>query len=354
MKVAVLWPLMQGYLNACLKELAGRGVELLVVHRVPSAEAPFDTKQFDWFHQQILWRTPQDLKDLGERLRAFQPDVLVVAGWAYPEYRQAAKMLRGKCVRLMTADNPWKWELRQFAAIALGSLWLAPLADAIWVPGERQAIWARKLGFGKDRVLQGMYSCDQPALASIYRQRIADGRPLPHTFLYVGRMAPVKGLDVLVAAFAAYRKSCPDPWPLICCGTGPLAHLIEGQTGIVNEGFLQPHELMSKYASAGCLILPSNHEPWALVVHEAAAAGLLIVSSDVVGASPHLVQSHYNGFTFPSGDAESLTRAMLRVSALGNQRLEEMSAASHSLSAQFSPRRWADTLMDAAQSLQPR
>ena len=39
-------------------------------------------------------------------------------------------------------------------------------------------------------------------------------------------------------------------------------------------------------------------EPWALVVHEAASAGRLILASENVGAVPHLVQPGYNGYIF--------------------------------------------------------
>jgi glycosyltransferase involved in cell wall biosynthesis len=58
------------------------------------------------------------------------------------------------------------------------------------------------------------------------------------------------------------------------------------------------------------LLLPSEHEPWGVVVAEAAAAGMAIVASDVVGAAPELVRDHRNGYRFSSGDCPSLIHAL--------------------------------------------
>jgi glycosyltransferase involved in cell wall biosynthesis len=123
---------------------------------------------------------------------------------------------------------------------------------------------------------------------------------------------------------------------------------LENRPGIQIEGFLQPEQLRSRFGQAGCFVLPSDFEPWAVVVHEAASAGLLILASENVGAAVHLVQDHYNGHIVGGKDASGLAALLGQVSALTDQRLDEMSKASHSLSLQFSPRRWAETLLDLA------
>ena len=97
--------------------------------------------------------------------------------------------------------------------------------------------------------------------------------------------------------------------------------------------------------AAGCLILPSSFEPWSLAVHEAASAGRLILASEDVGAVPHLVQPGYNGFIFENTDVVGLAGLMLRVSSMSDGQLDGMSRASHLLSHQFSPERWADSLL---------
>jgi len=39
--------------------------------------------------------------------------------------------------------------------------------------------------------------------------------------------------------------------------------------------------------NSGCFILPSRYEPWALVIHEAACAGLPIICTNVCGTVDH-------------------------------------------------------------------
>jgi len=345
-KVAILWTRLSGYLNACLKELAGRdGVELFVSHQMPSGDAPFDDRQFGWMTNRLPWRSSTELDGLEQRLRAFAPDILIFAGWHIPAYRTMAKAFANQCWRVMTMDNCWMGTLRQRMSTLIARFYLHPLADAVWLPGERQAVFARKLGFSQRIILRGLYSCDQPAIEVPHLTRLAEGRAVPRSFLFVGRFVSEKGIDTLAEAYRAYRQATVNPWPLICCGAGPLHSRLTDKPGIQIEGFVQPEQLAALVARAGCLVLPSAFEPWAVVVHEAASAGLLVLASENVGAALHLVQPDYNGFIFAGGDVEGLALLMSRVSAMSNAQLDGMSRNSYSLSRQFSPRRWADTLL---------
>jgi glycosyltransferase involved in cell wall biosynthesis len=348
-RIGILWTGLSGYLNACLQELASReGVQLFVSHKAPALDAPFDESQFTWIQNRFMWRAGSELDGLEARLREFNPEVLIFAGWAVPAYRHLSKALAGKCLRIMTMDNCWLGTPKQRLATWIAPFYLRPLADAVWLPGERQAVFARKLGFEQRAILRGLYCCDQPRLEAIHADRLLTGSPVPHAFLFVGRFVQDKGIDTLVKAYESYRAKSSNPWPLICCGAGPLRSLLENKSGIQIEGFLQPEQLRSRFGHAGCLVLPSDFEPWAVVVHEAASAGLLILASENVGAAVHLVQDNYNGYIFGGKDAPGLAALMGRVSAMTDERLDEMSRASRTLSLQFSPGRWADTLLDVA------
>jgi glycosyltransferase involved in cell wall biosynthesis len=65
------------------------------------------------------------------------------------------------------------------------------------------------------------------------------------------------------------------------------------------------------------LALPSDYEPWALVINEAAAAGLPSVSSDVVGATAELVRNGVNGRLFPVGSRRGAERCLRDVTRPG-------------------------------------
>jgi glycosyltransferase involved in cell wall biosynthesis len=125
-----------------------------------------------------------------------------------------------------------------------------------------------------------------------------------------------------------------------------LAQILDAEPGVVLEGFVQPSSIPARFSEAACLVLPSSFEPWAVVVHEAAAAGLLILASEAVGAVPHLVQNEYNGFIFGVNDAEELSLLMENVSRMDDAMLNAMAAASASLARQFTPLRWTNTLLD--------
>jgi len=351
MRVAFLWNGLTGYHNACLKELANRGAELFVCHEAVTGAAPYDQNQFAWMKKRISWRTASELRNLQSDLHDFNPNILIFASWNKPVYRAVAKSFAGKAFRVMGMDNGWRGTIKQRFGSLIAPFYVRPLADAVWLPGERQAQFARRLGFEPKAIMYGSLACDQKPITEMYLNRLNEKRLLPHAFLYVGRFAPEKGLNTLVSAYAQYRKSAADPWPLICCGAGPLQSLLVGKQAIHVEGFVQPQNVPRTLVSAGCLILPSDLEPWALVVHEAASAGLPIIASDCVGASVHLVQPNYNGHIFKSGDADNLAQLMLRLSSTDAAKLEAMSHASYLLSQQYSPALWADMLFDSYEFL---
>jgi glycosyltransferase involved in cell wall biosynthesis len=347
MRVAILWIELTGYLNACLRELASRpGVELFVAHRPPGADAPFCSEQFGWLSRQLVWRSSVDITVLEDRLNDFKPDLIVFAGWAVPAYRRVAKQWKSRAVRIMTMDNCWRGTAWQRVGSLMAEFFLRSLADAIWVPGERQARFASKLHFKQSEILYGLYSCDYKAFSAVHENRVRLQRPIEKAFVFVGRMVEEKGVRALAAAYKVYQSRTYDPWPLICYGRGPLAQMLAAEPGITVVDFVQPKDFPAKLAKAACLVLPSSFEPWAVVVHEAAAAGLLILASEEVGAIPHLVQDSYNGFVFGVDDIDGLSQLMRRVSLMGEVRLNAMAAASSSLAMQFTPQRWADTLLD--------
>jgi glycosyltransferase involved in cell wall biosynthesis len=246
----------------------------------------------------------------------------------------------------MTMDNCWMGTMAQRVGCMIARFYLQPLADAIWVPGDRQAAFASRLHFKQSAILRGSYSCDYPRFSAVHKERIQLGRPFKRAFVFVGRFIACKGVAILAAAYRQYRSRVRDPWPLFCYGEGPLSHILEAEPGVIVEGFVQPEGLPMKLAAAGCLVLPSSFEPWAVVIHEAAAAGLLILASEAVGAVSHLVQDNYNGFVFDVNDCERLSRLMERVSHMSDTKLSIMSAASFSLAGQFTPTRWADTVLE--------
>jgi glycosyltransferase involved in cell wall biosynthesis len=93
--------------------------------------------------------------------------------------------------------------------------------------------------------------------------------------------------------------------------------------------------------AASCLVLTSHIEPYGVVLHEAAAAGLPLLCAEFAGAAPVFVQDGHNGWLVPSSDIGAWTQAMARMSALPADRLTSMSEVSRAISRRMSPAGWA-------------
>jgi glycosyltransferase involved in cell wall biosynthesis len=132
------------------------------------------------------------------------------------------------------------------------------------------------------------------------------------TVLSVGRLAPEKGFDVLL------RASAEAEVELVLAGDGPererlleLAGQLQASLTLLGE--LPEDELARRYAEADVFALLSLHEPWGVVVNEAAASALPLVLSDRVGAAYDLLRDGENGFLISSGDVGAAAAALRKL-----------------------------------------
>lgn len=341
-RLAVLFAQLSGYMAACLRTFHETyDVELLVVRVPPADNAPFDDRHFDWIDR-FYDRDAISVDEMTQIVGEFAPDAIFMSGWFDRGYLQVARTMRDQGVLVVAgSDAQWSGSWRQHAACLAAPWYLHSAIDVLWVAGERQRQFARRLGYRGARCWEGVYACDWEQFAT----QSAERETLPRTFLYVGRYVHEKGIDVLVDAYVRYREQVDDPWPLVCAGSGEQEAMLDGQKGIENKGFVQPDALPSLMARAGVFVLPSRQEPWGVVVHEAAAAGLPLLCSEACGAAVHLLQDRYNGYLVQSKSADHLARCMSTLSTLSDESRARMGARSHELSKQYTPARWADTLI---------
>lgn len=347
MRVAVLWTKPSGYLNSCLRALAAlEDVELFVAYRAPTSDAPFANEQFSWFPKYYRYGSVPHASELLPLLRSFDPEVMIVSSWHLAGYRTACREFRERAVRVCCMDNQWEGTPKQWIGVATSPVFVQRLFDAAFVAGERQSTFARKLGFNQDRIWRGVFSCDHSAFTAAYQDRLTRTTPLPKSFLYVGRLSPEKGIGLLLDAYQRYQGQHSAPWPLAAVGEGALRSELEKVSGVKLIGFVQPDQLPQIFSQAGCLVVPSHWEPWGLVIHEACTVGLPVICTSACGAAVHLVQDGYNGFITETGDPQSLALTLRRFTGLDEKKRGAMGEASHLLSLQFTPERWANCVHD--------
>jgi len=135
--------------------------------------------------------------------------------------------------------------------------------------------------------------------------------------LFVGRIQPLKGLDVAIEAFARLERR--DAQLVVVGGASGLQGEVEvarirslaaslGVTDRIRFVEPQPHHLLSTYYRAADLVfVPSRSESFGLVALEASACGVPVVAS-AVGGLLSLVDDGKNGFLVDGRDPAAFAR----------------------------------------------
>ncbi|MFZ2276146.1 MAG: glycosyltransferase [Prosthecobacter sp.] len=149
--------------------------------------------------------------------------------------------------------------------------------------------------------------------------------------LYSGLLNSRKGVLGLAEGFRAAARDHPH-LRLIILGSGPLEkqmrQILSSVAGQVSwEGFREWHEIPAFYARADVLCLPTRHDGWAMVVPEALAAGLPVITTVDAGAALELVTHEVNGWLLPNSEAKAIEGALRRLAELPADELDQASSA---------------------------
>lgn len=299
MKILFVWTGVTSYMADCWRELRRwDGVELKVVVEQVASGREFDAEKVLSGIDCTVVRNGDCSVELEP---GWRPDVMFAVGWHSKVVRRFVSRRDWREVpKVCCFDLPWDGSFRRILARWV----LAPflrLYSAAYVPGVACEKYARWLGFRK--IFKGLFSIDGQAFASAVSDAPRCG------FLYMGRFAEEKRIDVLIAAFARYR-ALGGTWAFDLYGSGTMKPMSTGE-GCEVHSFVQPDEVPRIYAEHGCLVLASDFDPWPLVVLQACANGMPVVVSDRCTNYPELVRG--NGIVCPTGDVEAMAQAMLRV-----------------------------------------
>jgi glycosyltransferase involved in cell wall biosynthesis len=252
---------------------------------------------------------------LGRRLRAFAPDVVHVDEEPYNLATFHALRLAkraGSRVLWFTWQNLNRRYPLFFRLIERYNLRHADYAIA--GSAGAAAVWRDK-GFVGPLVVIPQFGVDP----DIFIPR-TDEHSAARDFIvgYVGRLAPEKGVDLLLGAVAGMDGA----WRLIVAGAGSERERLEGLVRhlgladrILFEGFVPSLRTPALYRQLDALVLPSRSqsnwvEQFGRVLIEAMACGVPVIGSDC-GEIPNVVGDA--GLIFPEGDTDALRRCLARL-----------------------------------------
>ena len=245
-------------------------------------------------------------------VRETDPDVVVVSGWSTFAAQAAIAWSRACAIPYVLlveshdvrARPRWRRVVKEAVVPSLvrgAAAWLAIGSAA------RDSVARHGADRGRIRIFANTIDVAEWV-------RRADAARAAHegfVVLCVARLAPEKGIDTLIRAVAAAGVGAR----VAVAGSGAQRDVLERLAAQlrVDVRFLGdvPHDdLPTVYADADVFALLSSHEPWGVVVNEAAAAGLPLVLSEAVGAAHDLLRDGENGFLVPPGDVAAAATAL--------------------------------------------
>ena len=325
MRLAYVTNLPAPYRVAFLNEL-GRYCELTVFYERQSAsdrDANWRAEKPESYHEVYCSDRPigadQSLGfDLMRRVRKAKFDRLLISGYSSP----AVMALILDCQRrripyYMQYDGgfPAAGGLRQ----TLKKRLLQPAAGH-FTSSDVHAEYLRSLGIRPERIWKYPFTSltEEDILATPISDinRAAIRRELGVTeariVLAVGRFIPCKGFDVLLQA--AHLMQEPDLGFYLVGGEATLEYAelcrAYGLTNVHFVSFQQKKALRRWYQMSDLFCLPTRGDTWGLVINEAFANALPVVTTTACGAGVELVCGGINGALVPPEDPAALAEAI--------------------------------------------
>ncbi len=342
MTILFLYTELAGYFLAGIRELAKKDVEIHIVRWPINKEAPFEFKFPE--NVNIYERNDYSNNKLIELAEKINPTTIIASGWIDKGYLKVCRHFKKRAVTVMTMDNQWHGNFRQYIFSAIAPFKLPKLFNKIWIPGTPQEKYALKLGFRNENIQTGLYSADV-SLFSQYNE-VKTTEKKSHSLLYIGRYIHAKGLDLLFKVWLEICEEHNHNWKLVCVGTGELFDSRPIHPTIIHKGFLQPDDIIALTKKTDAFVLSSRFEPWGVVVHEMAAAKLPMIVSSSVGSVTEFLEDGVNGYIFENENANDLKVKLLKMMTLSNEELALMSKKSYKKAISHTPEKWAKKVMN--------
>lgn len=237
-------------------------------------------------------------KELGRALSENIPGfdiVHITSVWMYPTTAAARACRKHDVPYVMRPAGSFEpWCLQRSWGLKKAYYWLVErrnLANAavIQAMSDQERLHFRDLGFDEKVVVipNGVSSdCSGGWSGAQFREQFGIHEDTP-LVLFLSRVHPKKGLDILTAAFALVLRKLPEA-RLVVAGPAAPGYGIEVQRMLEAQGIdahtiltgeLRGEEKWAAYRAADVFVLPSRSENFGIVVAEAMACGVPVVVS---------------------------------------------------------------------------
>ncbi len=345
-KILFLYTELAQYFLSCVNHLTNehKNIEVHIIRWKINSEAPFNLKT----GKNIFLHKRENFDE--KKMLAFSKNlgisILICSGWIDKTYLKIAKYFFKKIPTVLMFDNKWKGNLKQYLASFLSRFFLLKRFSNVWVVGESQKIYAKKLGFSDENIGIGFYSADVDFFYKMFKKNeLSKKKKFPKRFIFVGRYIENKGIFDLWKAFIELQKEYPNDWELWCLGEGEFFDKKIENEKIKHFGFVQKKDIHKFIEKTGVFILPSHFEPWGVVVHEFVSAGFPLLCSEEVGASSCFLENKKNGFYFPAKNINEMKKSMKKIINLSEKEIFKMSEKSVFLSKKINHKKWSNQLL---------
>jgi len=376
MKLVILTEIIAPYRIPVFNALARR--EEIDLHVIFLAES--DPKLRDWlvykdeirFSYQVLpsWRRKfagHNLllnRGLKSGLQRAAPDAILCGGYNYVASWQAMSWARRRRVPFILWVESTDRDIRsRNRLIEFLKKKFIERCSAFVVPGKSSLQYVMNYGVLERDIFTAPNAVDTELFAQraeavrqqAERRRQALQLP-PRFFLFVGRLVREKGVFDLLEAYGKLTPELRTLVSLVLVGDGAAREEVDRRARQIAPGqvrcagFVQRDQLAGYYALAEGFVFPSHSDTWGLVVNEAMACGLPVISSDAAGCVEDLIEDRWNGWVVRRGDVIQLASAMQelgRDSALRTQ----MGNHSRERILRYSPGACAAGIAQAARSV---
>jgi glycosyltransferase involved in cell wall biosynthesis len=281
--------------------------------------------------------------DIVERVDTFDPDAILIFGWAFQSHLKVLRHYRKKKLILFRGDSTLldKPSFLKGQVRLLFLKWVYRHIDYALFVGKNNLEYFKMLGLRDAQLVSAPHAIDIQRFSEMGKLKQEEALDLRKSvgiglndmvFLFAGKLERKKSVDTLLAAFV--KSGLFKASHLVVVGNGilenELKELYDKFDAIHFMDFQNQSQMPIIYRMADVFVLPSEGpgETWGLSVNEAMACGLPVLVSNRCGCAIDLVWYGKNGYIFNAGDMNDLCEKLEMLLILGKAGLKKMGACS--------------------------